>query len=183
MKKFKSDLEDNYWISFTDIIAALFGVFILIFAVSVLMQKINSRQQEGLNKPVFLPGVLFETGKAEIRPDKTTELIGRIRDSVIVKPLYVDDSLSIIFVQGFTDNVPINTPRFPSNWELSTQRAIEVVKFIQKNFKNIPNERLAVGGFSEYHPQKPNDSYDNRAKNRNIKITIVENQFFFKDKK
>ncbi|MBT3747357.1 MAG: OmpA family protein [Bacteroidetes bacterium] len=184
MKKFNLDIEENYWISFTDIISALFGVFILIFAVSLIMQKINEGRKEGLNKPVLLKGdTYFEKGKADIKPDVKMKLIKTIEDSIIVKPLYLEDSTSIIFVQGFTDNDPINSVRFPSNWELSTQRAVEVVKFIQKNFNNIPNKRLAAGGFSEYHPQKPNNSEDNKKKNRTIKITIVEHEFFFKDEK
>ncbi len=77
-----------------------------------------------------------------------------------------------IRLEGHTDNTPIHTPRFPSNWRLSTARAITVLKFLTDRH-NISSERLAVSGYGEYRPVAPNDTPENRAKNRRVAVVIL----------
>ena len=77
-----------------------------------------------------------------------------------------------IRLEGHTDNTPIHTPKFPSNWRLSTARAITVLKFLTDHH-NIPSERLAVSGYGEHRPVAPNDTPENRAKNRRVAVVIL----------
>ena len=77
-----------------------------------------------------------------------------------------------IRLEGHTDDTPIHTPKFPSHWRLSTARAITVLKFLTNRY-NIPAERLAVSGYGEYRPVAPNDTPENRAKNRRVAVVIL----------
>ena len=79
-----------------------------------------------------------------------------------------------IVVEGFTDNVPIGPElkaRFPSNWELSTARATDVVRFLEA--KGVPGKALAAEGFGDSRPVASNDSPAGRAKNRRVDIVIT----------
>jgi chemotaxis protein MotB len=75
-----------------------------------------------------------------------------------------------IIVEGYTDNAPINTTRFSSNWELSAGRAASVVEYLQQ--KSIPGERFRIIGLGEFNPLVPNTSNENRAKNRRVRIIL-----------
>ncbi|MEA2103720.1 MAG: flagellar motor protein MotB [Candidatus Cloacimonadota bacterium] len=76
-----------------------------------------------------------------------------------------------IDVRGFTDDTPIHTPEFSSNWALSTARAVAVVEFLQK-YGNIAPTRLSATGYGEYRPLVPNDNPENRAKNRRVQLYL-----------
>jgi chemotaxis protein MotB len=112
-----------------------------------------------LNHPV-----LFDSGKIAIKSKgkKILADVGKIFDSVI-NPLEIE---------GHTDNVPINTEDFASNWELSFFRAYEVVKYYiyDRGFSPI---RLTAKGFGEYRPIRPNDTAKDRAMNRRIEINVI----------
>lgn len=77
-----------------------------------------------------------------------------------------------VMIEGHTDNVPISTARFPSNWELSTARALSVLRQILKNEKLDPRKFAAVG-YGEYRPDVPNDTPENRALNRRVDIVVI----------
>jgi len=68
--------------------------------------------------------------------------------------------------------VPIHTARFASNWDLSTARATTVVAMLVTD-NTLPADRLSAAGYGEFHPRVPNDSDDNRAKNRRIDLVIL----------
>jgi chemotaxis protein MotB len=74
-------------------------------------------------------------------------------------------------VEGHTDDVPIRTAAFPSNWELSTARAISVVRYLEEN--GVDRSRLSVAGYGEFHPLAPNDSPERRALNRRVEIVVL----------
>jgi chemotaxis protein MotB len=76
----------------------------------------------------------------------------------------------LIEVQGHTDRVPINTSRFASNWELSTARALNVVRHLIG--RGIPPQRLAAVGMGEYHPIEEADGADALRRNRRIELKI-----------
>jgi len=76
-------------------------------------------------------------------------------------------------VAGHTDNVPIQNPKYPSNWELSTARAVAVVKFLQE--MGVDPHNLAAAGYSEYQPAVDNSTEEGRAQNRRIEITLMPN--------
>jgi len=107
--------------------------------------------------------VLFDLGRAEIR-ESGKEILKEL--GTILKELDND-----ITIEGHTDNLPINTLLFPSNWELSTKRATNVVIFLIENCGLKP-EKLTAAGRGEYEPVAPNDSDENRQKNRRIDIVV-----------
>ena len=75
-------------------------------------------------------------------------------------------------IEGHTDNIPIHNSHFPSNWELSTARATELVRMFIVRYHVEPN-RLSAAGFAEYHPVDDNDTAEGRARNRRIDIVIL----------
>jgi chemotaxis protein MotB len=112
--------------------------------------------------------ILFDSGKAEIKAEGL-KVLKRVGD--ILK----DTADREIRVEGHTDNVPIS-PRlrqtFPSNWELSTARAANVVHFLRDQI-GIPGERLAVVGFGEFRPVADNGTAEGRSQNRRIQIILA----------
>lgn len=117
----------------------------------------------------FKDEILFDVGQSDLKANakNTLQRIGEI--------LKAHDKS--IRVEGHTDNVPINTTRFRSNWELSTSRAISVVKYFTEELaaeQRIDPKEFEVSGYGEYHPIAPNDSEQNKQKNRRIEITILK---------
>lgn len=113
--------------------------------------------------------VLFDTGEAEVKPDGKTALgeIAATLRTVGGKRFQV---------AGHTDTQPITTDKkkeFPTNWELSTARAIAVVKFLVD--KGVDPSELSAAGYGPYDPVAPNSTPDSMAKNRRIEITLVPN--------
>jgi chemotaxis protein MotB len=80
-----------------------------------------------------------------------------------------------IRMEGHTDDTPIQTRRFPSNWELSTARAISVLRLLANDY-GLAAQRLGVAGYGEFFPLVPNDSAENRAKNRRVDVVILTEQ-------
>ena len=76
-------------------------------------------------------------------------------------------------IEGHTDNLPIQTEKFPSNWELSITRAVNVLRYFRKTH-DIPANRLSAVGFAEYRPLVPNDSAAQRAQNRRVEIIFIK---------
>ncbi|HEX7056816.1 MAG TPA: OmpA family protein [Bacilli bacterium] len=77
-----------------------------------------------------------------------------------------------VVVSGHTDNVPIHTAEFPSNWELSAKRALNFMKILLSDKKLSP-ERFSAIGYGEYRPVASNDTAEGRAKNRRVEVAIV----------
>lgn len=111
--------------------------------------------------------VLFNAGEAGISPD-AIPLLMKV-GSIIQRTPYE------IRIEGHTDNIPINTERFPSNWYLSTARAVNVLRFFLKN-EDISPQRLSAVGFGEFQPVFPNDSAEHRAKNRRVEIVFIRSE-------
>ncbi len=110
---------------------------------------------------------LFDLGAADISVE-ALPLLQKI-GAIISKTDY------LIRIEGHTDNLPIHTALFPSNWELSTARAVNVLRYFIKNH-NIDPRRLAAEGFSEFHPLAANDRPENRAKNRRVEIIFIDKE-------
>ena len=108
--------------------------------------------------------VLFKTGLAELEPEKYSKLK---RLGTIIRE--VDCSIRI---EGHTDDVPIHTARYPSNWELSAARAVAVVKYFISECGVAP-ERLSAAGYADSKPRWPNDTALHRAKNRRVEVTLA----------
>ena len=94
------------------------------------------------------------------------QMVDRIAAAVAPTP-------NSIRIEGHTDDVPIRTSRFQSNWELSTARASAVVEYLVTTSGLAP-ARLSAAGYAEFHPRVPNDTPENRAANRRIDIVILD---------
>ena len=116
-----------------------------------------------LNNAIF-----FESGSAEIKQEYTGILQG-IADIVNVMDNYIR-------IEGHTDNIPMNSPIYPSNWELSTARAVSVVRLFLNEPNASPDKFLAVG-YGEYRPVADNSTAEGRAKNRRIDIIVLSEQY------
>jgi len=77
-----------------------------------------------------------------------------------------------IRIEGHTDNIPIHTAQFDSNWELSTARATELAKIFIVDYHFAP-ARLSAAGFAEYHPVAGNDTAEGRSQNRRVDIIVL----------
>jgi chemotaxis protein MotB len=112
----------------------------------------------------FRDSVLFQSGKAGISQDgyllldKIGEQLQQVNNNIIV--------------EGYTDNVPIRTKEYPSNWELSVARSIEVVKYLTET-TGIARNRVSVSGYGERNPIDSNSTEEGRANNRRIEIIIA----------
>lgn len=116
----------------------------------------------------FQDNILFDSGSADLKPE-SLEIM-----SYIAQLLNAEDfEDKFISIEGHTDNVPMNSPRYPSNWELSVGRSSNVVRFLVEN-NNMDPKRISASGYSEYHPVAPNDNAENRAKNRRVDILILK---------
>jgi chemotaxis protein MotB len=108
--------------------------------------------------------VVFPPGGIRIKPD-AKEAITELAETIKQFP---DRKFQII---GHSDSTPIHTDRFPSNWELSTQRAIEVVRLMID--AGVPPEMLSAAGAAEFDPIAPNDTEENKAMNRRVEIVFL----------
>ena len=109
--------------------------------------------------------VLFKLGDSVIEK-RANPLLSKI--AAIIK-----EGKYNIRIEGHTDNLPISTYMFPSNWELSTARAVNVLRFFHEK-EHIDSHRLSAMGLSEYHPVADNNTIDGRRQNRRVEI-ILEN--------
>ena len=109
--------------------------------------------------------ILFDTGQAELKTGsyKILDVIGTLIPQI-------DNE---IMVQGHTDNRPINSSKYPSNWELSSARALAVVKYFI-NEKGLSANRFSGTGYGEYRPLVENNSAENMGINRRVDILIVQ---------
>ena len=121
---------------------------------------------------VFQSEVLFKTGSAELGGEGKTQMKKLAGTLKKVTEKIPETIKWVLRVDGHTDNIPINTFRFPSNWELSTARAISVVKYLVAN--DILPANLAATGFGEFQPLDPrNDEVANR-RNRRIELKLTQ---------
>jgi chemotaxis protein MotB len=108
---------------------------------------------------------LFMPGEAVVLSEATETLI---RVAAVLK-----DFPHQIRVEGHTDNVPIHTKEFPTNWELSASRALNITRFLAEG-GYLPAERLAASGYGEFHPIASNDTPEERSQNRRVELVIIK---------
>jgi chemotaxis protein MotB len=116
---------------------------------------------------VFQSEVLFPSGSAQLQQSGEKQLASVAQRLIDIASKIPKEINWVLQVDGHTDNKPINTREFPSNWELSAARAIAVVKFL--NAQGIPNDRLAAAGYGEYQPLSMMDT----ARNRRIELKLT----------
>jgi chemotaxis protein MotB len=121
---------------------------------------------------VFQSEVLFAQGQAEIAAegrDQLAKLAVALADIATKIP---EDINWVLQVDGHTDDIPIRAGRYADNWDLSTERALSVVRFL--NQQGLPANRLAAAGYGEFQPLDAADNDDARRKNRRIELKITQ---------
>lgn len=106
----------------------------------------------------------YDSGSAVLRPE-TKKILDAV-DSFLKK----NDNL--IRVEGNTDNVPIATDRYPTNWELSTARAVNVVRYLVEQDRLDPS-RISAAGYGQYHPRTDNSSDEAKMQNRRVDVVLL----------
>jgi chemotaxis protein MotB len=146
--------------------AELFQQFVQKFKAMIDAGQLKIATRNGRLVLQLPNDVLFDSGQTTLKPAGREALaqVGQVLRTVPGRSFQV---------AGNTDNVPIQTPRFPSNWELSTARAVEVVKLLVA--QGVDPKSLSAAGYGEFDPVAGNDTPDGRARNRRIEITLQPN--------
>jgi chemotaxis protein MotB len=113
---------------------------------------------------------MFESGSAVLEP-QAGDIIHQVAGFLLTPA----QRTRLLKIEGNTDDVPISTPLYPTNWELSTSRAVAVTRHLSEHDGIEPN-RLAAIGFSQYHPFVPNKSDENRLLNRRVDIVVLRHR-------
>jgi chemotaxis protein MotB len=145
---------------------ALFNEFVAKFKRMIDAGRVHIDVRRGRIVLSLRNDVLFDEGKTDLKPDgkKALAEIGQALKTVPGR---------LFQVAGHTDNLPIKNKDFASNWELSTARAVVVVKFLAA--QGVTAGTLSAAGYGEFDPVSPNGDEKNRAKNRRIEISLVPN--------
>ena len=131
-------------------------------------QEIKLEEIAGKLKVTLVDKILFDTGKVEVSK-RGEEVLLELADTLR------ENKDQNIVIEGHTDDVPIGlmlVEKYPTNWELSTARAVKVVRFLQEKGWLEP-ERLSATGYSYYKPVASNDTAEGRRQNRRIEIILV----------
>lgn len=135
-------------------------------------------EQNGMDKDVmvvksgdeilvrFANNILFDTGKADIRPEAQS-IMFQISEAMV----QYSSRINMIRIEGHTDNIPIHTREFPSNWDLSSTRAVNVLRYVIENH-NYPVDKISAVGYGEYHPFATNETEEGRSLNRRVDFVI-----------
>jgi chemotaxis protein MotB len=109
--------------------------------------------------------VLFDSGSSDIKTEylPIAEELSRV--------LILEPDRNVI-VTGHTDNIPMNTPEFRSNWELSVMRAVNFLKVLIEKNDQLDSKHFSVKGYGEFQPIDTNDTAEGRAKNRRVEVLI-----------
>jgi chemotaxis protein MotB len=146
--------------------AQLFKQLALKFHKMIDSGQLKVRLRDGRMVIELANDVLFDSGQTTMKAE------GQKAISDVAAVLRTIDRRRFQ-VAGHTDNVPITTAKYTSNWELSTERAVVVVRFLVT--RGLKPDLLSAAGYGEFDPIAPNDSPVNKAKNRRIEITLQPN--------
>ncbi|MHB0995329.1 MAG: OmpA/MotB family protein [Elusimicrobiales bacterium] len=180
-----------WMVNYADLMTELVCFFVILYALSAAlnkdMQKAQQEVQEMIKEGKMAGQVqmdkegmritleeqsqvaFFESGKADLTDSMRSQM-----DKLAPVLMKLAEKHDVI-VEGHTDNIPIATRQYASNWELSSARATSVVKDLLG--KKFPPKHLAAVGYGEHHPIAPNDSELNRKKNRRVVFFIKNNPY------
>jgi chemotaxis protein MotB len=125
------------------------------------LKQISLRRSQRNVIMTLADNALFESGDAALSKSSYA-LLNKISSMINQLDVLVD-------IEGHTDDKPIRTDAYPSNWDLSTARAVNVLRYLTSEGK-VESARLSAVGLSKYHPMVPNSTFENRAKNRRVEI-------------
>jgi chemotaxis protein MotB len=128
--------------------------------------ELRVRIQRGRMVVELSENILFDSGKSDLKKQGQSALaeVARVLTSIGNREFQIT---------GHTDNVPIKSARFPSNWELSTARALTVARYLAA--QGVPDNRLSAAGYADTQPVASNDTPEERAQNRRIEIVLMPN--------
>lgn len=109
-------------------------------------------------------GVLYESGNANLTEEAKTM-------TTEISELLITDVPRFIYIEGHTDNVPVQSDEFPSNWELSSARAINFMKLLLEN-ENLDPQKFSATGYGEHQPISSNDTPQGKSTNRRVEVLI-----------
>lgn len=142
----------------------------LALQLKTLFQPMIDKNQVTINNtPLTLTielddSVLFDSGAVALKPAAQSLL-----QQVAAGLVHLPPGFRVV-VRGYTDNQPISTPQFSSNWSLSVERAVAVVELFEKN--GLPGDELGAEGFGQYQPIDSNNTDAGRAKNRRVEVVV-----------
>ncbi|MDK2817630.1 MAG: chemotaxis protein MotB [Moorella sp. (in: firmicutes)] len=200
---------DNYSLSISDLMSSLLIIFVLALSyfmlsysqkTAVLVENEDKRleiltlleeklKKQGIEVKVVkemgilrLPeGILFDPGEAAIKASglKAISILAPTLKEILNNPRY-KESIETIFIEGHTDSDPIRSGKFPSNWELSAQRAINTWQELSKvepELEQLRNRNgqpfFSISGYADRRPVAPNDTPENKQQNRRIDVRIT----------
>ncbi len=180
-----------WMVNYADLMTNLVCFFVILYALSAALNKDMQKAQQSIREMIKEGKIqgqvtmdkegmritleeqsqvaFFDSGRAEltdhmrVQLDKLAPVLRRLSEK------------HDIVVEGHTDNIPIATKKYASNWELSTARATSVVKFMLA--ENFQPKRLAAVGYGEYHPAVVNGSEETRKKNRRVVFFIKNDRY------
>lgn len=141
-------------------------------AFSQMVQQLQGQLGDQIKVENQLDKVTIELGEKILFPSGSAKLSDRADAALSDIAASLKRVEGNIIVQGHTDNVPVASGRFKSNWELSAARAFSVIEYLTE--KGVPADRLAAWGFGEHHPQGSNETVEGRAGNRRIEIVVLK---------
>lgn len=133
-----------------------------------LTGKIKTQITERGLRVDLLETSLFQSGSAELAPDAKNLLDATAR-------IFLAND-NYIRVEGHTDNVPIHTDRYQTNWQLSTDRATSVIMYWTAKYPE-KQKYLSASGYGEFHPLDSNNTAEGRQKNRRIEVYVLRSQY------
>ena len=180
-----------WMVNYADLMTNLVCFFVILYALSAALNKDMQKAQESIREMIKEGKIqgqvtmdkegmritleeqsqvaFFDSGRSELTDHMRLQLD---KLSPVLRKLSEKHD---IVVEGHTDNIPIATKKYASNWELSTARATSVVKFMLAG--NFQPKRLAAVGYGEYHPTVMNNSEETRRKNRRVVFFIKNDRY------
>lgn len=134
-------------------------------AINELEDQFETKMTEEGLLITIRDSILFDMGRADVKAEYAT-----IADE-LAQLLMFDPPRNIV-ITGHTDNVPIKTPEFDSNWDLSVMRAVNFMKEIVSGNEQLDSKYFSVKGFGEFQPIATNDTQEGRAKNRRVEVLV-----------
>ena len=126
-------------------------------------------------------GLMIRIKEKALFPSGSAELVGEAQKIGPVVAGLLAKIPERVVISGHTDNVPIATARYPSNWELSSQRALNFMKFLFASNTSLNPARFSSIGYSEYRPIADNKTDEGRAQNRRVEVLIARTYQFNPD--
>lgn len=133
---------------------------------------------EQLSTQLAEEGLMIRIKERALFPSGSAQLVGQAKSIVPVVSGLLASVPERVVISGHTDNVPISTPQYPSNWELSSSRALNLMKALLAANNGLNPARFSAIGYSEYRPIADNKTEAGKAQNRRVEIFIARNYRF-----